>query len=336
MIKELLKKLWAFIFELLGKDETEIVAGEGSSARVSGDSEDDFFVDFADYREWAEPDDSQTSVRRLTERESYPALIILDNGLRARNAYEKKIVAFEKDKPFLAEPLQLTGDEIRSRVDYTDFVTKVSKFVNIKNQPLGRAQKKFVTLMDSRSGIANCSLWGPATTLAHILYKRPDLAPRVRIISVGAWNKQQDESAHNYLWSIRGSLKNWYNSNTSFRGIYCSDPNRKSLVDQLRGMGALGAEYARVSDGIDTGSGTKKEGDTWCLIFVRDIIEGRKTWDNPSTPEAWAGLLKQDSTYPHIWSDGIGESACGYAGAGEVAKHVTEMDRSFLHRLRRK
>lgn len=285
------------------------------------------FTDFC-----SDPDDEQSLARLFHYPEITPGFVMVDNGHGCRDKFLSWVDTYAQDYPKLAPHGARTPEYWKSITFHSHNDTRSSDFKDIKDRNDCEGEERFIQWMGSHNDFVEVWVWGTATTLAKALYKSPTLRSRLRVISIGSWNRRQDQSAHDFLWSIRTELAGYLNMETTFRGMYCGYDS-KPFVDWAAGQSQLGKRLKQVSQGINTGAGTLKEGDTPTFLFSLGILQGKCSWDTPRKRECWAGEFREISS--SVWSDVRDNESCGYDGAGTLRRHQKEIEDSFRFRLTR-
>ena len=122
--------------------------------------------------------------------------------------------------------------------------------------------------------------WGAMTDIAQALHDDPSIKDTVRVISLGAWNTQQDPAARNYVYNSHKDLW-WIESNTTQRGMYVDDNGAERnawKMSDVKGHGALGDYF------FGSRPWGLKMGDTPSLLYVLDHADD----NNPAAP-GWGG-----------------------------------------------
>ena len=138
-------------------------------------------------------------------------------------------------------------------------------------------------------------VWGSITDVAQAVHDAPDIADRIRIVSIGSWNTSQDRAARDYLFRQHPGLW-WVESDSTFRGMYVGGDqagdleNRAFLDAHARGHGALGDFLVGKMDHI-------KMGDTPSLLY---LLAGDP--DDPAGPH-WGGSFPATDHGPRYWTD---------------------------------
>lgn len=139
--------------------------------------------------------------------------------------------------------------------------------------------------------------WGALTDVAAALHRDPAIVPRLRLISVGAWNTGQDKSARAYVFQHHPQLW-WIESDTAFRGMYLGGRQDGDLGDRsfplahVAGHGALGAAFMAAKPEI-------KMGDTPTLLY---LLRGAP--DDPTGPHWGGAFVRPDpAARPRWWHD---------------------------------
>lgn len=138
-------------------------------------------------------------------------------------------------------------------------------------------------------------VWGSITDVAQAVHDTPKIASRIRIFSIGAFNKGEDRSARNYLFEQHPELW-WIESDTTFRGMYVGGDqspewsNEGFVERHVRGHGALGDLFFRKMKRI-------KMGDTPSLLY---LLRGEP--DDPQSPH-WGGSFARHEERETFWTD---------------------------------
>lgn len=138
-------------------------------------------------------------------------------------------------------------------------------------------------------------VWGSITDVAQALHDEPTIARKIRLVSIGSWNTDQDRAARKYLFEHHENLW-WVESNTTFRGMYVGgdqgdDRGNESFVEQhVAGHGALGDLFVRKMKKI-------KMGDTPSLLYLF-----RGNVDDPTSPH-WGGQFVRLAERETMWTD---------------------------------
>jgi hypothetical protein len=170
---------------------------------------------------------------------------------------------------------------------------------------------------ESASGPAGaCRLWilvwGAMTDLAQALHDAPDIAPWLRVYSIGAWNTKCDPDARDYVFHAHPELW-WVESDFTFRGIYqggddAGDLGNASFVEaHVAGHGALGRLFVEKKPTI------KMSDSPSVLYLLSPLVGGVGDREDP-TAASWGGSYRRDSAGPRYWTD-IEESVEGTRGS---------------------
>ena len=169
-------------------------------------------------------------------------------------------------------------------------------------------------------------VWGSLTTVAQALHDAPDIAPHIRIYSIGSTNTQHDSLSRQYVydfmatqyprlwWIENGILPKW--SHETFRGVYQGGNqtgewgNKAFIATHIRGHGSThGGDFAEKSgDAFPTATspgGTLKEGDSPSILYLLSpLLGGTGDVDDPTQP-SWGGRfrLTDPSRFPHYYVD---------------------------------
>lgn len=277
----------------------------------------------------ADPDDNQSLVHLLL----YADVIDIE-GLVASTPKGKKdeilqlLNVYELDYPKLLESGNYpTPNQLRS-------VTKQGQRETGKIGPETEGSKHIIQMArkdDSRK--LNVIVWGSLTDVATALKAAPDIASKINIISLGAWNTRQDRNAHSVLWNMRDVLT-WTDINTTFRGLYRGWPiadNKNWVEKYTKPAGNLGKYFYDKSRFIDTGAHSIKMGDTPTFLIAL-----RCNPELPVNPDCWGGEYRiKDANFPNYFTDLEGQSVESYAGAATIDRWRPQFLADFAMRLRR-
>lgn len=160
---------------------------------------------------------------------------------------------------------------------------------------------------------------GSLSDVSRALHDAPDILPRVRVYSIGAWNTAQDPHSRRHLreaYAPRGLW--WIEANTTFRGVYLGgnqsgDYGDEAFVAQhVAKGGAMGALY-------EERKAVMKEGDMAAALY---LMQGAPA--DPTAP-SWGGRYRQVSPAARaFWGDLLDASAT-YPGASTISRWRTQI-----------
>ncbi|MGK7868346.1 nucleoside hydrolase-like domain-containing protein [Falsiroseomonas sp. E2-1-a20] len=195
----------------------------------------------------------------------------------------------------------------------------------------------------ARAGSASDPLyvltWGAVGDVAQALHDAPDIANKIRLISIG--RDQQDPNAGQYLMDNWKGKVWWVDNQDSFRGLYVPEDGSNTPIAgwpeaNLSGHGALGDYFVAQSrdlygdrDGASSANGLKM-GDAPTTLYLIDRAN-----NNDPTADSWGGdFVQQGANY---WTDNPAPSlAMGpYAGARTVAEDRQAFLSDFVARMDR-
>ena len=276
----------------------------------------------------SDPDDIQSAIHMLTYADTFTLEGFIASTPRGNiSAIHEVINAYEKDyqtSEHLAE--YPTPAHLRSVVRQGATQTGVFNQNEGTKLLIERARAK-------SSSKLNVIVWGSLTDVATALQVAPDIADKINVISLGAWNTRQDRKAHSVLWNMR-SVITWTDINTTFRAMYKGWPlnDNKSWVNtHIRPRGALGKLFYDKSVHIDTGSHSIKMGDT-PTFFIALLCNP----ENPTEASCWGGQYRNKyAEFPKYFTDITGQVIDGYAGGGTINRHRGAFLADFANRLKR-
>ncbi len=156
--------------------------------------------------------------------------------------------------------------------------------------------------------------WGPLTTVAQALHDSPEIAPYIRIYSIGSSNATADIASRNYIynfmksqyenlwWIENGSpLSNYRNTYIGifFQGYQVGEWASQRFIDaNIRGHGDAGDAFpTTVFSGL-------QEGDSPSMLYLLSpIVGGVGNVDIP-TSESWGGqFIQYSSQTPNFYID---------------------------------
>ncbi|RMG75042.1 MAG: DUF1593 domain-containing protein [Bacteroidetes bacterium] len=169
-------------------------------------------------------------------------------------------------------------------------------------------------------------VWGSLTTVAQALHDAPEIAPRLRIYSIGSTNTQHDSLARDYVyrfmirqypalwWIENGILPKW--SHETFRGVYQGGEqsgewgNEAFISQHIRGHGSThaGLFAERCGDAFPTANwpkGRLKEGDSPSILYLLSPpLGGVGDLDDPTQP-SWGGRFRRadSARFPNYFVD---------------------------------
>ena len=169
-------------------------------------------------------------------------------------------------------------------------------------------------------------IWGSMTTVAQALFEKPEIAPRIRIYSIGSTNTQHDSLSRDFVyafmkeqypglwWIENGILPKW--KHETFRGVYQGGfqegewSNTKFIGANIRGHGsAHGGLYTEKCGDVfpvaNWPENSLKEGDSPSLLFlIAPAIAGIGNPDDP-TIENWGGQFRRvdEEKFPNYYVD---------------------------------
>ena len=160
-------------------------------------------------------------------------------------------------------------------------------------------------------------VWGSLTDVAQALHDAPEIAPRIRIYSIGSSNTMADEAARDWLhefmetrapdlwWIENGVLPR--RSSDTFRGVYqggeqsCEWGNREFVRQNIRGHGPAGEAFPLATSPADT----LKEGDSPAMLYLLSPrLGGVGDLADPTQP-SWGGRFArpQPERFPNYYRD---------------------------------
>jgi hypothetical protein len=156
--------------------------------------------------------------------------------------------------------------------------------------------------------------WGAMTDIAQALHDDPSIKDTVRVISLGAWNTQQDPAARNYVYNNHKDLW-WIESNTTQRGMYVDDYGAERnawKMSDAQGHGALGDYF------YNSRPWGLKMGDTPSLLYLLDSADN----NNPGAA-SWGGAYVKNGHGANYWTDNPDPALkiWNYNGAETVQKY---------------
>jgi hypothetical protein len=170
-------------------------------------------------------------------------------------------------------------------------------------------------------------VWGSITDVAQALHDAPEIAPKLRVYSIGSWNTRMDPHARDYVVKRHPTL--WLiEADTTFRGMYVGGPQEGDLGNvafvarHVKGHGALGnLLFAKKKD--------IKMGDTPSVLY---LLRGPS--EDPSAAH-WGGAFVRRDTGPNHWTDSPGPELRekNYAGACTVSRWREAYLRDWQRRM---
>lgn len=170
-------------------------------------------------------------------------------------------------------------------------------------------------------------VWGSITDVAQALHDAPEIAPKLRVYSIGSWNTHMDPAARDYV--VRSHPDLWLiEADTTFRGMYAGGPQEDDLgnlafvAQYVKGHGALG----------DLLFAKKKEikmGDTPSVLY---LLRGPS--EDPSAAH-WGGAFVRRGTGANHWTDSPDPELRekNYAGARTVSRWREAYLRDWQRRM---
>ncbi|MBD1911013.1 MULTISPECIES: nucleoside hydrolase-like domain-containing protein [unclassified Leptolyngbya] len=162
-------------------------------------------------------------------------------------------------------------------------------------------------------------VWGNMRTLRDALLKKPAIADRLRVLSIGTHLRSPwDNACHEQNWNGSGREEIysdprfnhlwWIENDWTFEGMFQGDAPQE-LLEQLKGYGALGRNIWDVVQPFEWAR-YFRAGDTPSLLYVLDPNHSR---DKP-TQGSWAGQFYQPfpETRPNYYTDIHGGNAWDY------------------------
>lgn len=156
-------------------------------------------------------------------------------------------------------------------------------------------------------------VWGPLTSVAQALHDNPDIAPHIRIYSIGSSNVNADVASRNYVYNfMQNRYRNlWWIENgsplTNFRNTYFGIffqgyqvgewANGSFIGANIRGHGAAGDAFPTAFSGL-------QEGDSPSMLYLLSPIIGGVGNVNIPTGESWGGQFTRHSAgTPNFYID---------------------------------
>ena len=276
----------------------------------------------------ADPDDVQSAIHLLL----YADVIDLEGFVASTPKGKKQSIldlinVYELDYPTLKKSGDYpTAQHLRTITKQGNRTANVGAQNEGTQLIIERARAK-----DNRK--LNIIVWGSLTDVATALQVAPDIADKINVISLGAWNTRQDRKAHSVLWNMRSQLV-WTDINTTFRAMYKGWPladNKNWVEKYIKPAGNLGAYFHSQSRHIDTGSYSIKMGDTPTFFIALKC--------NPLAPvdsTCWGGQYRvKYPEFPTYFTDLQGQEIEGYAGGQTINKWRPHFLADFAMRLRR-
>lgn len=169
-------------------------------------------------------------------------------------------------------------------------------------------------------------VWGSITDVAQALHDAPEIAPKLRVYSIGSWNTRMDPHARDYVVKHHPDL--WLiEADTTFRGMYvggaqAGDLGNAAFIERhVRGRGALGELFFAKKQDI-------KMGDTPSVLYLF-----RGCAEDPAG-DHWGGAFVRRGTGPNHWTDNPEPSLQEKDFPG--ARTVSRWREAYLHDLRRR
>lgn len=169
-------------------------------------------------------------------------------------------------------------------------------------------------------------VWGAMTSVAQALYDAPDIAPNIRIYSIGSSNTITDSLSRQFVynfmanqfpqlwWIENGVLPKW--SGETFRGVYLGGnqqggwSNVAFIEQHIRGKGSTRAGYFNEKCGdvfpvATSPAGTLKEGDSPSFLYLLAPVLGGVGNVHDPTQESWGGQFRHfdKSLFPNYYVD---------------------------------
>jgi hypothetical protein len=233
----------------------------------------------------SDPDDEQSMVHLLVYADLFDieGIIVGPPGGR-KSTLDKVINAYEKDYPKVKtySSKYPTPDYLRS-ISVQGKTSKGFGSTNAASKLIVAAAKK----SDSRP--LWITHWGSMTNTGIALRDAPEIAGKLRMHSIGAWNKTNGDTEVNNWVRDNCPKATWIVNRRTFRGMYMGGyqsgdySNTGFISTHVKGHGALGNYYFNAKSSL-------KEGDTPSWMY---LLAG-----NPGNPgsEHWGGKYKN-------WSD---------------------------------
>lgn len=160
-------------------------------------------------------------------------------------------------------------------------------------------------------------IWGGLQTLNLALNQRPDLASRLRVLTIASnvkyeggcaernWNSTGRDAVFN---DSRFSNLWWIESDWTYNGMFIGSEPRQ-MLNTLSGYGSMGSQMAAVVAG-SPGLQYFRAGDTPTVLY---LIDPSNQLTNPAQG-SWAGAFTRPfpSQRPNYWTDVAGDSNWNY------------------------
>jgi hypothetical protein len=160
-------------------------------------------------------------------------------------------------------------------------------------------------------------VWGSMTDVAQALHDAPEIAPRIRIYSIGSSNTMADPAARDWLYEFMASRAPglWWiengvlprRSSDTFRGVYQGGEqsgewsNQEFVHVNIRGHGPAGDAFPLATSPADT----LKEGDSPAMLYLLSPrLGGVGDLDDPTQP-SWGGRFAhpEPEKFPNYYRD---------------------------------
>ena len=218
-------------------------------------------------------------------------------AMESINAYQQDYYAYGMSGKGYPSP-----DDIKARVPYTQ----------------SAALDLIIREADASGAPLYVLLWGEMSPLRDVLYRRPDLVSKLRVLSIasdrmndpgncarsnwngGGRNDIFNDSRFNNLW--------WVESNWTYNGMFDGD-RPAQVLGQLSGYGSLGWYQQQAVSGVSWAQ-YFRAGDTPTVLY---LIDPSNNLDNP-TQGSWAGQFTRPfpGQRPNYYTDSAGGQAWDY------------------------
>jgi len=180
-------------------------------------------------------------------------------------------------------------------------------------------------------------IWGQMTTFQKTLFEAPEIAEKVRILTIGTGVKygpvdeQVGEKCDVVNWNGKGRneiYKNprfkdlwWLESNWTYNGMFMGE-GPKVMFEKLSEYGSMGAYIKMATKGHDWAQ-YFRAGDTPTVLY---LIDPSNDLDNPALG-SWAGKFKKPfaEKRPNYWTDDNGDVFWDYEDPCNSWENVIEM-----------
>jgi hypothetical protein len=180
-------------------------------------------------------------------------------------------------------------------------------------------------------------IWGQMTTFQKALFQFPDIADKVRILSIGTgikygpMDEQAGEECNVPNWNGRGRNETyndprfndlwWLENNWTYNGMFMED-GPKIMFEELSKYGSMGAFIKTATKGHDWAQ-YFRVGDTPSVLYLIDPLNDL---DDP-TIGSWAGKFKKPfpDKRPNYWTDDNGDIYWDYSDPCNTWDNVEKM-----------